>query len=290
VYETDFAPKTGDKNFVEDLWARRKVGYLIEQIRLNGEKKELVDEVTILAKKYGIATPYTSYLIVPDTAVPVAGAAAREANLLIANRMAGNQMPAGLAPAQQGGQFKKVWDYAKENQTRLGDLADNRGKKEDEKLAQASDKPTSETGKALYEAKGQKDAFDQAKSALARQGQRELQVNKLGVDYSVACNNLKWQTRQQQTALRCVAKRNCLEVGGVWIDEGYEPKMNTVAVKAMSDAYFRILERHDSVREVFQLGNHLLWVTPNGTALVIDTNDGVEQMSDAEIDKLFVMK
>src|SRR5205807_7061883 len=32
----------------------------------NGEKKELVDEVVVLAKKHGIATPYTSYLVVPD--------------------------------------------------------------------------------------------------------------------------------------------------------------------------------------------------------------------------------
>src|SRR5262249_10267379 len=59
---------------VEDLWARRKVGYLLDQIRANGEKKELVEEVVTLAKRYGITTPYTSYLVVPDAAVPVARA------------------------------------------------------------------------------------------------------------------------------------------------------------------------------------------------------------------------
>ena len=62
------------REFVEHLWARRKVGYLLDQIRVNGEKKELVDEVVALAKKYGIATPYTSYLIVPDAPMPVASA------------------------------------------------------------------------------------------------------------------------------------------------------------------------------------------------------------------------
>jgi Ca-activated chloride channel family protein len=67
VYELNFADKTNDeKGFVEDLWARRKVGYLLDQIRVNGEKKELVDEVVALAKRYGITTPYTSYLLVPD--------------------------------------------------------------------------------------------------------------------------------------------------------------------------------------------------------------------------------
>src|SRR5438105_8187836 len=73
-YEFTFPEKTGDdRNFVEHLWSRRKIGYLLDQVRANGEKKELVDEVVSLAKKYGIATPYTSYLIVPDAPVPVAG-------------------------------------------------------------------------------------------------------------------------------------------------------------------------------------------------------------------------
>src|SRR5438132_4071300 len=73
VYEINFPDKTNDdRGFVEHLWARRKVGYLLDQIRANGEKKELVEETVALAKKYGIATPYTSYLIVPDAPLPVA--------------------------------------------------------------------------------------------------------------------------------------------------------------------------------------------------------------------------
>src|SRR5262249_11556010 len=73
VYDVTLPEKTNDEHsFVEQLWARRKVGYMLDQIRANGEKPELVTEVTALAKKYGITTPYTSYLIVPDAAVPVA--------------------------------------------------------------------------------------------------------------------------------------------------------------------------------------------------------------------------
>ena len=74
VYDVTLPEKTNDSHaFVEQLWARRKVGFMLDQIRANGEKPELVTEVTALAKKYGITTPYTSYLIVPDAAVPVAG-------------------------------------------------------------------------------------------------------------------------------------------------------------------------------------------------------------------------
>jgi Ca-activated chloride channel homolog len=58
-------------DFIPALWATRHVGYLLDQIRLNGEKKELVDEIVILAKKYGIITPYTSYLILEDEQINI---------------------------------------------------------------------------------------------------------------------------------------------------------------------------------------------------------------------------
>ena len=44
------------------LWATRRVGWLMEQIRSNGESRELRDEVVELGTRYGIVTPYTSYL------------------------------------------------------------------------------------------------------------------------------------------------------------------------------------------------------------------------------------
>jgi len=36
------------------------------------------------------------------------------------------------------------------------------------------------------------------------------------------------------------------------------------------------------------MGNHLVWVTPSNTALVLDQSHGQEEMSDADIDRLFV--
>src|SRR5262249_3028019 len=75
VYELTSREKTDEsKDFVGGLWARRKVGFLLDQIRINGEKKELVDEVPSLARRYGITTPYTSWLIVPDAPTPLAAA------------------------------------------------------------------------------------------------------------------------------------------------------------------------------------------------------------------------
>jgi Ca-activated chloride channel family protein len=289
VYETQFPKQTKeDKGFVEDLWARRKVGYLLDEIRRNGEKKELVDEVVTLAKRYGISTPYTSYLIVPDVAVPVVRGPRPGGG-----GGAGGFVPPGLAPAGSkagGGKghsapTKTVTEFAKDLK---GDAAAGRGHFEDERLAR---KPGAEgdreTTKGWKEAGEQKKSLDSARKFLRQRQLEEVQAGSLGVDLSIQSNNLRNQERLTQTAVRRVQGRNCLEVGGVWIDEGFDPKMKTVAVKAMSKAYFQILERQPSVKEVFRLGNYVVWVTPSGTALVIDTSAGREEIADDEIDRLF---
>ncbi len=65
-YKINLPGEETKNDFVPYLWAARHVGYLLDQIRLNGEDKELVEEATEIARKYGIVTPYTSYLILED--------------------------------------------------------------------------------------------------------------------------------------------------------------------------------------------------------------------------------
>lgn len=48
---------------IPSLWATRKIGYLLQQIRLNGPDDEIIEEIVQLSIRYGIVTPYTSYLV-----------------------------------------------------------------------------------------------------------------------------------------------------------------------------------------------------------------------------------
>jgi Ca-activated chloride channel homolog len=57
-----FPLREESNDFLPRLWATRRVGWLMEQIRANGEQKELRDEIVDLGTRYGIVTPYTSYL------------------------------------------------------------------------------------------------------------------------------------------------------------------------------------------------------------------------------------
>lgn len=56
----------GEHQFIPVIWAMRRVGHLLDLLRLNGESKELKDEIIMLSKKYGLITPYTAFLILED--------------------------------------------------------------------------------------------------------------------------------------------------------------------------------------------------------------------------------
>ncbi|MBU1701234.1 MAG: VWA domain-containing protein [Candidatus Eisenbacteria bacterium] len=66
TYEGRFTNQDDGNDFIPRLWASRKIAYLLSEIRLHGENRELVDEVIQLSKEHGIITPYTSYLIVEE--------------------------------------------------------------------------------------------------------------------------------------------------------------------------------------------------------------------------------
>jgi len=83
------------------LWATRKIGYLLNQVRLHGPDQETIDQIVRLSIRYGIVTPYTSYLVTEE--MPL-GAAEQE-------RIAGEQFnrlqasptqpPSGQAAVEQ---------------------------------------------------------------------------------------------------------------------------------------------------------------------------------------------
>ena len=64
--QADFPAEDLTNDFIPRLWAIRKVGDLLNTIRLEGENESLIEELVVLAKRYGIITPYTSFLITED--------------------------------------------------------------------------------------------------------------------------------------------------------------------------------------------------------------------------------
>lgn len=87
-----FASHTTANDYLPRLWASRKVGELMQQIRLNGRNQELIDEVRETALRYGILTEWTSHLVQEPGMVAMDGDMRRRA------------MPAAPPPAMATGQ------------------------------------------------------------------------------------------------------------------------------------------------------------------------------------------
>lgn len=86
-----FAGRSNANDYLPRLWASRKVGELMRQIRLNGANPELVDEVRATALRYGILTEWTSHLV-------------QEPGMLAMDAEGGDRQPAPPPPAAASGQ------------------------------------------------------------------------------------------------------------------------------------------------------------------------------------------
>lgn len=91
----------GGEEMLPRLWATRKIGHLLTQIRLNGPDRELVDEIVELSVRYGIVTPYTSFLV--DETEDALSEVGRQALADRAYALAPQGLGAADAPGRGGG-------------------------------------------------------------------------------------------------------------------------------------------------------------------------------------------
>src|SRR6185312_3406679 len=113
-----FPLREEDNDFLPRLWATRRVGWLMEQVRTNGEQKELQDEIVDLGTRYGIVTPYTSYLALESEAV----------KMDITGRPVTRNITPGIAGGV-GGERKMAPPKAADVRTTTGSLAVQQSKR-----------------------------------------------------------------------------------------------------------------------------------------------------------------
>ena len=101
TYPFEFKAETDAEanNFVARLWASKKIGYLIDEMRVHGRNQELVDEIVRLSKEFGIITEYTSFLVESDEDIPTAKAGDM-ARKRFSQRLSVARGPHGVAQAE----------------------------------------------------------------------------------------------------------------------------------------------------------------------------------------------
>ena len=218
TYRVRFEDHGLTNDFVPRLWATRRVGFLLDEIRLHGETNELRDEATDLARKYGIVTPYTAYLIVEDEARRSVPTAARSLQ----------QMTADAAARQD---VAKAWTGFKDK------------KEGDDGVANAR-------SQNLFKYAEQAGASITAGAAESARG-----LTMMAVPAAPAESDRITQYTQQS---KYVNGRTFFQNGNQWVDSNAQNTTKRERVQFNSDAYFALLKKHPEAAPWLALGQNVL--------------------------------
>jgi uncharacterized protein YegL len=264
TYEVALPAEEKEFIFIPKLWASRKIGFLLEEIRLHGENEELKNEVIRLSKEHGIITPYTAFLVEEPGLVPPGGTVERLGDLGGGRRGAVDAAGrGGLGGAGFGG------GLAAGGVSRPA--AGARGP------AQPPSQNAGEEARLYYLRRQAADqqAFRQSTGRDAiGQSQRLRQLKEQTVD------ELEVQTQQVVQGRRFEWKE------GGWSDATVTGKPTVVTVKFGSDAYFDILQRNPQWTKFMALGKSVTFRTGKSHVLKVSETAGKEKLTAAELKAL----
>ncbi|MCD6406081.1 MAG: VWA domain-containing protein [Planctomycetes bacterium] len=260
-YECDFTADREAASFVSNIWANRKIAFLLSEIRMHGGKTELKSAVIRLAKEYGIVTPYTSYLVTDRT---------RPAPIPLDQSGWGGTRRGGRRPVAEQEHYSR--------------LLERYERKDAEMTRRRNERSTARQGQiaATSTATDEKVPLEKLISAVAQeQGMAEVS-GKQAVAASEALALARKTDRVARSRLvRKASDRNFINIDGVWIDEDATNDLEVVKCKFASDAYFKILESAPELKEALMLGERVI-IVAGKYCLIID-DEGRENADDETI-------
>jgi Ca-activated chloride channel family protein len=231
AYDVKFPGEDSENDFIPRLWATRRVGYLLDEIRLHGESSELRDEVSELARKYSIVTPYTAYLIVEDETRRDVPTPMRSFQNFDRDRNARNQA------ANSWGEFKEQRD---------GGAAVGGAR----------------YGMALKSA----DSFAGAQASSAQESQRALGMSSLVNGVAAApADQQKARLLQYSQQSQYVAGKTFFQNDKKWLDSALQktPNAKHVRLQFGSQEYFDFAVREPKALPWLALGQNVQFILDN---------------------------
>ncbi len=258
VYEGTFPKVSADNDFIPRLWATRRVGYLLDEVRLHGEEKELKDEVVQLGRDYGIMTPYTSYLVLEsdeayrqnDIPMPAASAAPAKAPAADASAL--------WSARREGAHDKDMRDAIARTVSEPKPAVPIFG---------GGARSPAETAAPVAQAKYRVTGGNEGR--IAEQFKRDSGAAAVRLSQAIG-DYKKAEHESQSAAVRHVGKKTFTLLDGTWIDSGYAAGMKAVRVKFGSDEYFELLSDKPDLRQYLALGEKVIVALGDGTAVVVE--------------------
>jgi len=256
AYDVEF-PRTDEENdWLPRLWATRKIGFLLDEIRLRGEHPELRTAVVSLAQRFGIVTPYTSFLVVEDEAIPP-GLEVDGRFRQPADRSGGARPVVPNEPAPAPSQAQRNFEGF--------DSATSEYDFEDDDMRGNLSRPSAGSGGGSGGG-GARGTTSTSRAPRGGAGERGRRISR----------QLREMREAEQSAAatardtRFVGGRTFRLVRGMWVDAVYRRGMPTIRVRYASEAYFALLRERPSLRRFFALGQRVTVTLEGGRAVIVD--------------------
>lgn len=300
VYEARFAEAKTDRDFIAVLWARRKVGYLHDQWRLNGQPKEVYEEIVRLGKKYGIATPFTSFLVTEgDGATAFRRGAVPGGGGFTPNRPTGSVStpPPGTGAPSPRKRGDSVAEGGADVVDRLSIPEFDAGEVNDVFATTYVDgkNPYAQPGTSFgltEEEEARTNLFTMSTGGQGLSGANGAAGGKVAgedaVKESIETKKLKDSelgdvTKEsaagRRAAIRRIGEQTYVRRGGVWVDERHAAKAKAELEKArlvesFSATYFELLKANPDLAKVLaafpscivEIKGELIWIRPAAPA------------------------
>ena len=265
VHEATFPEQLADNAFIPRLWATRKVGYLLDEIRLHGEGKELKDEVVRLSKEYGIMTPYTSYLVL-ESDEEYASRDIRRNERRQSGRafFGGERMKEAaerrIAPgsATEGAAFRPA--AKREAGVEWGAVPMFEDADTAVVAARVPAGPAGTPPPRVHKP-----------TSAERQSYMERETGAGAIALSKAIEEYKREEKDLSAAnVRRVGKRIFYRIREAWVDRRYRESMATTTLVYGSDEYFAYIEKHPELKQCFALGPKVIICLDDKTAVIVE--------------------
>jgi len=281
VYEGTFAAANIDNTFIPRLWATRRVGFLLDEIRLRGENAELKDEVVRLSREYGIMTPYTSFLVLEDDKAYAQHGIDRNVPVVTASESKDGD---GFLEASKKDKMAPIQVNAPKPQF-IGTPASMR-RQNAEGPAVPQMAPVFEMDSSDIAAAAPAEASKSAVAGAGVYGGRRLsrfgggggqsvmreESGARAIAMSKAIQDYKGRDNiaDEIATVKQVGKKVFTLIDGRWIDNSFKKEMKITTVQFGCDEYFKLLKDKPELKDFLSLGTKVTVVLEDGTALVVE--------------------
>jgi len=265
---------TDGADYVPSVWAGRKIAYLIDQIRKHGESSEMIAEVLTLSQKYGIQTPYTSWLVDPERLgrpggpIPTFGTPVRGGTW-------DGSAPGIRRRAMQSRALRRVAPSAAPESS--GGFGGGRG-----------GGGGGGGGSGGFDDYSFGDEHGEIDLLLAAE---EVTKSDGMIANLIARKNAEIRHRTSVDRGRLdLSKLPVREIGGRWynrlgtvlVDQDFDDTTTLIAVRFASSAYFEIVRARPDLRKVLAASRTVVVMTADGQAVLVSDRVGLEDFSEEE--------